>query len=103
MGWGTSFTIEIYLSKKIYNSKSELIDEIDQLKDYINTSKERILQYASSNIKDILPEEYKNNPLEWVHLEVTDIMSDLIENTKELQLLTLYLEEFDNLNNIKNE
>lgn len=57
MGWGTSFTGDIYISKKLFKSQSDLDDEIKDIEEQIQSVKETLLMYASSTPKDIFKDE----------------------------------------------
>ena len=46
MGYGTSFTTEIYLNRQIFNSRYELDDKIKELENYIELSKRELLAFA---------------------------------------------------------
>ena len=59
MGWGTDFKTDIYLNRMIFNSKGELEDKIEELEKGITTCKEKLLMFASSTPKDIIPDDWK--------------------------------------------
>lgn len=92
MGWGTDFTAEIYLSRKIFSNQYELDEAIKSFEDEISNIKSRLLMYASANIKEITPTDMEEEPINFVYYKVTDEMKSLEENIIELHLLNLYKE-----------
>lgn len=92
MGWGTDFTVDIYLSRQIFNSSFELEDKIKEIEKEINDIKSRILMYGSSNVKDILPEDWNDEPISFIHNSVSTEFESLDEKTIELYKLNLYKE-----------
>lgn len=53
MGWGTSFYTNMYISKKIFHSMNEIDQEIEEIKNDIESERQTLLMYASSTPKDI--------------------------------------------------
>ena len=92
MGWGTDFTAEIYLNRQVFHSSYELDDKIDELENEINDIKGRLLMYASTNVKDIIPDEWKDEPITFIHLRVNEELALLQEKCVELYRLFLYKE-----------
>lgn len=90
MGWGTDFTTNIYLSRQIFKSSFQLEDKIKEIEKEISEIKSKILMYASSNIKDILPEEWNNEPIHFIQVNVTEDLDLLEEKIIELYNLMLY-------------
>ena len=87
MGWGTSFTGDIYISKKLFRSQSELDSEINEIKEQINSVKETLLMYASSTPKDIFKDETD------IIFEIKSTLNESFEYLEELhfQLFKLQL------------
>ena len=105
MGWGTDFTADIYLNRLIFDSIYELEDTIQNCKDEIEEYNRALLMYASSNPKDIIPEEWKDEPINFMRIEVSRILRELedeIKHLKDLEYYLQYLKE-NNITHIKPE
>jgi hypothetical protein len=94
MGWGTEFKAEIYLNKQIYKSESELENTIEEYKENISHVKEQLLMFASSNVKDISPSEWEEEPIRYVHYETSKLIEYLGDLFIELYELELYLKNY---------
>jgi hypothetical protein len=92
MGWGTDFTADIYLSKETYGSIYELEDKIKEDEKYLEDINAKILMYASSNPKDLVPEDWKDEPINFIHFEVKKLLDELYETDMLLCRRYLYLE-----------
>ncbi len=87
------FDTEIRIqSIKAYRSTQEDIKEF-QLDELIESNNKdiadyiaKLQMYAAANVKDIVPEEWKEQPMDWLAQEIDSIMSileeDIIENYK---------------------
>jgi hypothetical protein len=100
MGYGTSFTTEIYLSRKVFNSDSELDDNIKEIESLININKKIILALAVSTPKDVLSfnneGDFNEHPLDIIIHRTDKIFESLDEYYLELSrlyILRQYLEE----------
>jgi hypothetical protein len=97
MSWGIDFTADIFLAHQNYN------ENLYQVKDAINENEESIidcekaiLMYASSNPKDIVPDEFKEDPINWIRIEVQQQLSSIKEyygNILQLEYYKEYLEK----------
>lgn len=90
MGWGTSFTAELYLSKKVFKHKYELESAIEYCEDEIENIKSNIHMYASSNINDVVPKEFENEKISFIQREMSQLLRDLQDETIKLHLLRIY-------------
>lgn len=99
MGWGTSFTPEIFLNKHTFHSREELIDKIKDLEESINTDKSLLKMYAISTPTDII---FKNDAYDvddvfvsFIQTWTEEILEDLIEDIATLTRLNIFLEHID--------
>lgn len=87
MGWGTSFSADIYISKKLFRSQYELDDEIDSLEKEIQSNTQTLLMYCSSTPRDISSPDWEVIPE--IKLRATEIIESLMDSHYELIKLTL--------------
>jgi hypothetical protein len=100
MADGTDFKADIYLNNKLYSSKFEVEDEIKDLDRLINDYEAELKMFASSNPKDIIPKEWKEEqPIDWLNITINEKLDGYMENIIHQYKLTLYL-EYLNENNI---
>lgn len=100
MGFGTTFTTEVYLNRKIFNSKYELDDKIKEIKNFIDLNKKELLALAVSTPKDVFSSENKEDfiehPLDMIINRVNEILESLDDYYFELNglyMLKEYLNE----------
>ncbi len=96
MGWGITFTPELYLSKFSFQSIYELQGRIREEEETITYIEKRILMIAASNPKDICGEEFKEEPLSFIQSEVSDLLRDYEEGIQlliKLRMFETHLEE----------
>lgn len=100
MGWQTDLFCNITFNKETYNSKYEVLNRIDELKESI--------EYAKNHIRDLVmmtepnkfcPEGY--DTLSWLRNEVRDLMEIIEESSVELYKLDMLIENWDNCHNEK--
>ena len=103
MGWGTTFTTDIFLSRMSFDSKSEVEDKITEINNYVDICKTNIKLYASSTPRDIIPEDWKDEPIQWINNKLDEEFNSLSEYENELRLLNQYLNylEENDINIIK--
>jgi hypothetical protein len=92
MGWGTDFKADIFLNREIYKSEYELDDQIEEIESDIVNTRAKILMYSSTNIKDIIPEDWKDEPINFIYNSVNEELNNLSEQIRHLQRLFLYKE-----------
>lgn len=92
MGWGTDFITEVHLSKETYNSIYELEDKIEEDKKDLERLNAKILMYASANPRDLIPEDWKDEPINFIHFDVNQLLEELYETTMMLGRRYLYLQ-----------
>ena len=57
--------------------------------------------YCSSNIREITPPDWQDDPIMFVQTNVNGLFNDYNEIFRILNYLYLYLEEYDEINNKK--
>lgn len=92
MGWGTDFKADIYLSRLKFENKGLVEDKIEELEGILDSIRQQILMYGSSNIKDVTPEDWKEEAIRFVHVEVSQLLAEYDENFKLLIDLKYYHE-----------
>lgn len=90
MGWGTTFKPTIYISRYAFKNISDLDDSIDEIEDDINNNKAIIKGYVHSTPKDIIPEEFKEETVEWLNNKIDSLFNDLIDLYNLLHKLKLF-------------
>ena len=91
MGWGTTFSPEIYLSKATFDSKWEIEDYIKDKETSINFIRNKLLIFAASSPKDICPDEWKEDIVSYLTNELRDLLDLLEELTIEKTKTNLLL------------
>ena len=68
MGWGTSFTADVYLSRQVFQNRYELDERVKELEEYINSAKQELTALAVATPRDIIAEKnedgYVQNPID---------------------------------------
>ena len=105
MSYEQYFKTEIQL-REFYHSIYHLQDEIDDLNKMINNVEAEIKMFASSNPKDIIPDEWKEEqPIDWLNMELNnkfDSYNEFIIKKFKLELYMEYLKE-NNITHIEPE
>jgi hypothetical protein len=79
MGWGTNFKTDIFISKQFFGSKGDIEMRLDELDKTINDIEASLKMYASATPKDIMPEDWKEDPINWFDIK----LNELFENYQE--------------------
>ena len=99
MGYGTSFIIEIYLSRQIFSSRYELDDKVKEIEGYIESAKRELTAFAVSTPKDVMVEKnedgYVENPIDQILRRTSETFDWLQDNCRELNRLYLLQEYLD--------
>ena len=99
MGWGTSFTTEVYINRQIFNSKDELDERIKELEGYIESAKRDLTAYAVATPRDIIAEKdesgYIQNPIDEVLRKVHEIFEWMENNYRDLNKLYQYQQHLE--------
>lgn len=97
MGWGTSFTSDIYLNRITFSSVYEIKEKILELKEEIITLKNSIYIIAGSTPKDICLSD-EDDIVSKTSYEVKGILDSIDEKNIELFQTELFLEFIENGN-----
>jgi len=92
MGYGTSFKTEVYLNRQLFSHLLEVEDRVEDRRLQIEDAKRRLLMFASANVRDIVPDDWKEEPINWVNNHVVDLVADLIIDVRELVQLEAFVE-----------
>lgn len=92
MGWGVDFTVDVFLSKETYGTQLELEDVIKEAEEYQQKMINRVMMLVSSNPKDIVPEEWRDQPIDFLHTEIDNLMGEILEQERLLVKRYMYLE-----------
>jgi len=106
MGWGTNFNMNLYLSHMTFDSIQDVRDKITENDNYINDAKQKIKMFASSTPSSIVPEDWKDEPINWLNAEIESLIDEMTESIKENVLLDQYFQFLENKeidNNLKTE
>lgn len=99
MGYGTTFTTEIYLNRQIFNSRYELDDKIKELENMIELSKRELLAFAVSTPKDVMTEKNEEgeveNPMDQILRRTSETFECMEDNYRELNRLYQFQEYLD--------
>lgn len=92
MGWGTEFKANIYLSRIDVNEKT-VDDKIEYALEFIESLEKELYMYASCNIKDVVPEEWGDQPIDFIKIKIDDILSELRKEYSKLTDLHHFKED----------
>jgi len=92
MGFGTEFKADIYISRKVFTSIAEVQDYRSELEDDIITDKAKVLMYVSATPKDVIPDDWKDEPIRWLQDQLVELLRNIEENLNLLFKIDHYLE-----------
>ena len=95
MGHGIHFNTQIFLNRIEFHSEYEIIDKKNELEESINRSKGLLKMLSSSNPRDVVPEDWKDDPLNWIATNVDDLINSIQEESILLYQLSLYLDVYN--------
>jgi hypothetical protein len=99
MGYGTSFTADIYLNRQIFESRYEVDEKVKELEKFIEQGKQELLALAVSTPKDVIAEKdtdgYPQNPIEEVLRKTRETFEWMEDNYRELNKLYQFQEYLD--------
>jgi hypothetical protein len=94
MGYGTSFTTEIYLNRQIFQNRYELDERIKEIEGYIESAKQVLTALAVSTPKDVIAEKdeegYVQNPIDEVLRKTRETFEWMEDNYRDLNRLYQY-------------
>jgi len=96
MGWGTDFTMDLFLNKETYKTVGEVEDEIESELQTIEHTK---LQITVLLLMQKIPNEFAEEPANYVTMELRNLFEFIEDSTKHIKMLELYarfLEEQQN-------
>ena len=76
MGWGTTFNCEIFLSKLDITSEEQLKELIKDRELYLTEINQKLAMLVSSNPRDIIPNEWKDEPINYLYGEVDNLINE---------------------------
>lgn len=76
MGWGTTFNCDIFLSKEDITSKEQLQSLIEDKELLLTEIKQKLAMFASANPKDIVPDEWKDESINYLNNNIEELMED---------------------------
>jgi len=99
MGYGTSFTTDIYLNRQIFESRWEIDEKVKELEDYIQSAKGELIALAVSTPKDVIAEKdesgYPQNPFDEVLRKTKETIQWMEDNYRELNKLYQFQQYLD--------
>jgi len=99
MGYGTSFTTDIYLNRQIFESRWELDEKVKELEKFIEQGKQELLALAVSTPRDVISDKdadgYPQNPIEEVLRKTRETFEWMEDNYRELNKLYQFQEYLD--------
>jgi len=98
MSYGTDFKADIYISRKIFTSLDEVQEYRDELENDIINDKAKVLMYVSSTPKDIIPDDWKDEPIRWLQNQLIEHLTNIEENLNLLFKIDHYIEYLEENN-----
>ena len=99
MGYGTTFTADIYLNRQIFGSRYELDIRVQELEDMIESAKKELTAFAVGTPKDIMAEKdedgYVENPIDQILRRTRETFEWMEDNYRELNRLYQFQEYLD--------
>lgn len=99
MGYGTSFTADIYLNRQIFSSRYELDEKVKELEGFIELAKQELLALAVSTPRDVIAEKnedgYVENPLDQIIRRTRETFEWMEDNYRDLNKLYQFQEYLD--------
>lgn len=96
MGYGTTCTADIYLSREDFANKYEVEQEIEECKIAINNVKTRLFGFICGNLKDLMPKsDEEEDPIYYAKQFLDGEMELLDKMTIRQFKLELLLDNWD--------
>ena len=92
MVWGTFFKSDISLHRENFTSKLGVEDDIDELNIDIKDIESRIKMYTTVSLKEIIPEDWGEEPINWISIRINELLKSYTESIIKRYKLELYLE-----------
>lgn len=103
MGFGTDFTANIYISRERFQTEYELDEQIQETKEWIQLTKEKILMACIGGKDSFNLVDCEGNPcnaVDVIHTEVNSMLNSLLEDSDKLFRYELLKENFDKRENV---
>jgi intein-encoded DNA endonuclease-like protein len=99
MGYGTSFTVDIYLNRQIFSNRYELDEKVKELEKFIEMAKQELLALAVATPRDVIAEKnedgYVENPLDQIIRRTRETFEWMEDNYRDLHKLYQFQEYLD--------
>jgi len=99
MGFGTHFTIDIYLNRQIFSSRYEVDEKVKELEKFIEMAKQELLALAVATPKDVITEKnedgYVEHPLDQIVRRTRETFEWMEDNYRDLHKLYQFQEYLD--------
>jgi hypothetical protein len=95
MGWGTEFTTNIFINKTVFRSLLELNTEIENINIDNSNYKKELAMLVAATPRDIVPDEWKDEPITWLGNRVDYLIESIIENELLLKKINLFKEHLE--------
>jgi predicted RNase H-like nuclease (RuvC/YqgF family) len=92
MGYGIQFKPDTFLSKYTIATIEELEEKIEDSKQWIQDIESRLFMWATVNPKDVIPEEWKDEPIDFIRNSVRTLLESLSEESEKLSKLNTLLD-----------
>jgi hypothetical protein len=102
MGWGIYFNTQVYLSRMSFSDIDDVNRKIEENNRSIKDLSCQIKMMGSANPKDIIPDEWKEEPIRWISNEIDSLLELIGDFERENARLYLYVDylESDNKDDI---
>lgn len=95
MSWGTDVNVDIFINRMKFNSIEEVNYAIEEAEKEIDACKAKLYMYSISSINDIVPEEWVDDKIMWIKVQIDELLEWIEENTILILKLELLKENFD--------
>lgn len=103
MGWGTTFTADIYLSRESIHSKYDLDSQLDEVRDDIQHIREKILMFCAAGPNALPKTDCEGNELDEyitsLHHEMKELFKWYEESVEKQYALGLLADDWDETEN----
>lgn len=96
MGWGTSFTADMYISRELFRSEGEVQDKINELTESIDRTKRRLALMIAANPETFLDKSKDSDPLYELDNRINDYLELFEEDLIHRYRLQLLLDNWKN-------
>jgi hypothetical protein len=91
--WGIEFKADIFISREDFGENINQVEfEIQYCENKIIESHRILCMYAATSPSEIIPEEWKDQAITYIHNKIDEEVAQIIETSQKLVKLNLYLE-----------